>query len=312
MMKYRNWSIVSQPAPGKADQKRGDFLRSIFGEEIAQSDFVAMRGDTVLSLFESESEIPSLFLTARGFGRNESAKQLTGDLNDPIIMGICLWDRRWRIQTGQGKLYSPTYFKDREAIALEQPRITRIEIPSSFGLYYSRLISLQKRAIEGIGKALEGVRKRFDVRRVVYHLPLREYEIYVERLPLGMEGKEMMKRELWDFATRLKAKIVKEIGDVSFISPLEEHPREVEEIRRIDPSMPLEVASFVHPYLLFGETSCIGIEDLTEYSLLASAERIARRKGLSKRFSIKGIFSILAVPFPYDHPEGEEITTFHL
>lgn len=311
-MKYRNWSILTQPETGKSDQKRENFLRGILGEEIVQSDFVAMRGDTTLPLFESESGLPSLFLTARGFGKKQGTKQLTGDINVPIITGICLWDRRWKVQTGDGKVYSPTYFEDREAIALEQPRIVSIEIPLSFGLYYSRLISLQKKAIEGIGKALKGSRRRFDVGRVIYHLPVREYEIYIERLPLNMEDKEMMKRELWDFATRLQTKIVKEIGDVSFISPLDDHAKEIEQIRRIDPSMPLEVASFVHPYVSLGETGCIGIEDLTEYSLLASAERIVRRKGLNKWLSIRGIFSILAMPFPYDHPEGEESTTLHL
>jgi len=310
-MKYRNWSILNQPEPGKADQKRGDFLRGILGEEIAQSDFVAARGDTVLPLFESASGSPSLFLTARGFGKKQGAKDLTGDMSAPIITGICLWDRRWKLQTTEGKFYSPTYFEDREAIALEQPRIARIEIPSTFGLYYSRIISLQKKVIEGIQSGMQSMGRRFDAGSIFYHLPVREYEIYIDRLPVESRTKEVMKQQLGDFAARLKARIGEEIGDVSFISPLDDHAKEVEEIRRIDP-MPLEVASFVYPYSSLGETGCIGIEDLTEYSLLASAERIARRKGLSKWLSIRSIFAILAMPFPYDHPEGDEVITLHL
>lgn len=170
MSLYRNWEIL-EGAGAISDPKREGFLKGLFGEiEVMPSQFVAKRGETILPLFELGLSDTSLLRTARGFG-SKQAKKLEGALDVASIMGICLWDNRWTLESEDGKVYSPVFLQERQRIASEQPDIVKIKIPVSFGKYHKDLIAFQAATVKGLKH------QRKSPGKIYYHIPKDEYSL---------------------------------------------------------------------------------------------------------------------------------------
>lgn len=150
---YLNWSIAPNGTPG---------------------GFEAVRGA------EDQTLRVSLALDeAHGVYEGQWPQGCSIPKNPIIATGTCLWDGRWVIEFApKGKVLPPARplalgaHRDKAYAKLREGyRPAAIYVPRAPGEYHRRLIGWQARQLQ-----------RLQPERILYHLPLREYQIYIDML----------------------------------------------------------------------------------------------------------------------------------
>lgn len=201
-----------------------------------------------------------------------------------VLTGICLWNASWALgfasKTGSSVRRSPALPREREdafnRIARGE-RVLEVVIPTELCVYHKLLIDWQVRKI---GQLRPG--------RVLYHLPAQEYHQYIRDLEAKLGSLPQLHEQLDGFVCKARIAIQEAFRatEIEFISPMNNGAR-----------TPMD--SFLLPYLsphLFGilpKTRVVGVEDLVEVGLSASAfER-------TNMGPTPVLAAVLALPHPY-------------
>jgi len=288
---YYTWEIISQ---GNKDPKRENFLGT-FGR-IRPTGLSAQKGEVSLPLYRIDeiSKRSSLMVTTKGFG-SKTAQKLRLDEIRVVIMGICLFDGFWKAFTVSGDQIRLILSEERRKLT-PNSNIQRVEIPVEPGDYHQRMITFQR-------LILEEVKKKWDGVEVYYHLPLTEYQRYLENL-FSWEWKEKVKGPLLAFTEKVREEVKTNLPGVKFLDPLRTNREEVTTLQ-IRNNLSPETASYLWPYLDFSRKGpVLGIEDLTEYTLLSVGERVAKNWDTRSQIEMYGVFGVLGIPHPYISPES--------
>lgn len=183
------------------------------------------------------------------------------------VSGLCLWDARWQVEfvpQGKGSSKRPA---PRRSLALPGDRtdvfqrlaagqrIARIFLPPGPGVYHEQMLRWQADQIKLLG-----------LERLLYHMPLAEYCVYIRELidVVGVDVVQQLEGMLTryvDQLLRMQASIFGTSMDlVQYVRPLECGAGTVHE-------------SWAYPYLhpeAFGASSgqLVGVEDLNELRVL--------------------------------------------
>lgn len=223
--------------------------------------------------------------------------------SDPVcVSGMCLWDARWQLEfaiQGKGASRNPAV---RRSLALPGERadcfarleagkeVVRAFVPRSPGTYLQTLLKWQVEQFRVL-----------NPRRILYHVPVLEYQEYIRRIQAASVKSLELQRlveQLDDFirqALELQSSIFGDLMErVEYIRPLECGAQTVEE-------------SWSFPYLhpeVYGadHASLIGVEDLIE---LRMVHEVWSRTGVR----IPTRVGVLGNPHPYIKKElsGDEV-----
>lgn len=205
-----------------------------------------------------------------------------------LVTGICIFDARWSLEFDNGKeagaKKSLSLPREREKAfkMIKKGRgVKTINIPTELGRYHRMMIQWQ-------------VEKIFQLapRRILYHLPVGEYEIFVQELE-EVVGKKLpqLYNLLQDLSSKIKASFLDSLTRigidakrVEFINPLEMGAQNTDD-------------SFGFPYMfphVFGMSveNMMGVEDLVELRILLRAKE-------ERGHSIPVLCAVLEVPHPY-------------
>lgn len=204
---------------------------------------------------------------------------------DLVISGICLWDARWQVHFkpknkanpgAKRSIALPSERKDAFERIKNGQEIEKIFIPLNPGVYHLKLLRWQVEKL-----------KELNPRKIVYHVPIEEYHIYIRQLEeLVKYPLDILHLALEDFYKKILKMIEKftkelNISNFEILSGICQDPEE----------------SFLFPYLYpekFGseKSFTLGVEDFVELRLSIEAQKITKRL-------IPVIGVILEIPHPY-------------